>query len=314
MKILSRYLSAVVKRLKEGTNYPHGRNIEPNPHINFEKFAVYLKKRGLRERSIKNYLFNISHFRAEVVPDKLKEFQQYVRGYKQTDVAIRRRNYKTHLAMRFYLRAIRKTEWIKSLPSLKDIRIPGSKKHDKSFSLRVLQILCENANTDYKVFMHVSYFSGLRISEALFMKVGWLDLTKKPVEILIPDEFSKSGGVTYLPDTIAEELKSYLCEKYSVNEEDLKTDKETKDKYVFNFLKMGTRKIKSIGFVEREQMQVLLALRKIANRSGLTTLSKRISPHALRHSYAHDLLRRGFTIPEIQKFIEKVYHHVYFQK
>jgi integrase len=300
---LSRYLSAVVKKLKEGINYPHGRNIEPNPYIDFESFAKYLKKRGLRERSIKNYLFIISHFRAEVRSETLSEFQQYVTGYKQDDVAIRRRLYKTHLAMRFYLRSLGERQWIRYLPSLKDIRVPKVGKHDKSFTLRVLQVLCENADRDYKIFMRVAYFSGLRISEALFMKIDWIDFTKKPIEILVDENYSKSGGTTYLPDEVAEELTTHLCQKYGVDEEALRTDKETRNNYVFNFLELGTRKIKDIDFIEKEQMTVLLKLRKIADRCGLTSWAKRLSPHCFRHSYAHDLLRRGFTIPEIQKLM-----------
>jgi integrase len=299
MKI-SRYLSSVCKRLKEGTNYAHGRNILPNNYIDFETFAIYLKKRGLRERSIKNYLINISHFRAEVRPETLREFHQYIIGYKQDDIATRRRLYKTHLAMRFYLRSLDKRAWIRCLPSLKDIRIPKVGRHDKSFSCKVLRVLCENANTDYKIFMKVAYFSGLRISEALWMKINWIDFNKKPVEVIIPDEFSKSGGVAYLPDDRARELKAYLCERYRVDEDSLKTNRETRDNYVFNFLEMGTRKIKDIEFIENEQMKVLLKLRKIAERSGLTSWIKKLSPHCFRHSFAHDLLKRGFTLPEIQ--------------
>lgn len=300
---LSRYLSAVVKKLKEGINYPHGRNIEPNPYIDFEAFAKYLKRLGLRERSIKNYLFNIAHFRAEVNPDNLREFQQHTTGYKQEDKAIRRRNYKVRLSLRFYLGSIGKKAWIRCLPSKKEVKAPKVGKHDKSFSEDTLRILCRNADNNYKIFMKLAYFSGLRISETLWMKINWIDFNKKPIEVIIPDEYSKSGGKIYLPNEIASELIAYLKAKYRVSSQELMRNEEVKNKYVFNFLEMEDRKIKTIDFVEKEQMTVLLKLRNIAGRCGLTSWAKRLSPHCFRHSYAHDLLRRGFTIPEIQELM-----------
>lgn len=129
---------------------------------------------------------------------------------------------------------------------------------------------------------------GLRNSEAISLKKRHIDFDRSILRIL-NSKNDKSREVL-IPSGFESELKAY-------------TQKMSPDAYLFNSKT-------SSGHVSRRFFQKLVrrcALRARLYPPGYTQedvsqlpYEERIMPHTLRHSYAHNLLRQGFPMEEVQ--------------
>lgn len=121
----------------------------------------------------------------------------------------------------------------------------------------------------------------LRVSEALALKLRDVNLDKKTVHV-----WRGKGGrdrTVYLDDFTCELLRSWL-------DVSLNGGRPAGAKTFFCTLPGGK--------MSSDYMRHLLA--RLGKRLGLDW---RLHPHALRHSGASELLRRGFTLAEVQKIL-----------
>lgn len=147
-----------------------------------------------------------------------------------------------------------------------------------------------------KAILELLFSSGLRVSELTSLKIEDINLKK--------DEFQIKGKggkwrIVFLSNQAKYWLKKYLDQRKDMSPElFIRLDKAGKNK-------------ESLGLTPRSVQRIVKKYAKIA---GLT---KRITCHTLRHSFATDLLNAGANIREVQKMLghsslstTQIYTHV----
>jgi integrase/recombinase XerD len=141
----------------------------------------------------------------------------------------------------------------------------------------VQSILSLARNLRYKLLYTLIYSSGLRISEALNLKLPDIDYNRKQIHI----RSSKNGHDRY---SILSEKAIYLL-KFYIN-------RYTPMTYLFFVLRDKSRKMP-----KRQCQQVFKDLVKAAN------ITKNVHVHTLRHSFATHLLEHNTNIFYIMKLL-----------
>lgn len=161
------------------------------------------------------------------------------------------------------------------------------------------------------------YGSGLRVMEALRLRVKDVDFVKR--EILVREGKGFKDRVTMLPAALLEPLKQHLLKVQALHEEDLAAgfgevfmpmalDKKYPNggrdwswQYVFPSVK---RSIDPLSNVIRrhhaDEKTVQRAVKKAAKAANITKLA---TPHTLRHSFATHLLEGGYDIRTVQELL-----------
>jgi integrase/recombinase XerD len=141
----------------------------------------------------------------------------------------------------------------------------------------IQSILSLSRNLRYKMLFTLIYSSGLRISEALDLKLSDIDFLRKQIHV----RTSKNGHDRY---TILSDKAVYLL-KYYINRYNPKS-------YLFFVLKDKDKKMP-----KRHCQQVFKDLVKSAN------IKKNVHVHTLRHSFATHLLEHNTNIFYIMKLL-----------
>jgi len=151
-----------------------------------------------------------------------------------------------------------------------------------------------------RAILNLLFSTGLRVSELCNLKIDDVNLEK--------NEFSIAGKggkvrVVFLDQEAKESLKRYLLAR--------------DDKSEFMFLGYGhTNKIQSSNLKSQNitPRSVQRMIRKYAKMAGIT---KKVTPHVLRHSFATDLLMSGADIRSVQELLghssittTQIYTHV----
>lgn len=147
----------------------------------------------------------------------------------------------------------------------------------------LLNVLSEDTPLELrnKTMIELAYSSGLRVSELIDLKMKNLHLNNGFIEI-----FGKGNKERIVP--VGEEA-IYLINKYLETARLLYVNNKSKD-YVF-LTRRGTNMTRQMFFE---------IIREKAKLAGIT---KEISPHKLRHSFASHLLERGIDLRLIQELL-----------
>jgi integron integrase len=163
----------------------------------------------------------------------------------------------------------------------------------------------------------ILYGSGIRLAECLRLRVKDIDFGNR--QIMIRDGKGEDDRVTILPDSLISLLEAHLKTVKAVHQKDLKDGfgetslpyalskkypsaaKEWMWQYVF------PASVRSIDPVSKRTKRHHLdpsvlqkAIRQIALSVGLT---KPVTPHTFRHSFATHLLQSGYDIRTIQELL-----------
>ncbi len=236
------------------------------------KLEVELKIRGMSKNTIETYVFHVRNFLdyvnkhpSRIIEDDVKRYQAYL----MYDKKIKSRTINIILSsLKFFFGEILGndiTARIKRPKFEKKIPITLSKKEIKN-------LLETIKNIKHRILLELMVSSGLRVSEAVALKVEDIDFDEKTVHI-------KSGKgnkdrKTIISSSILKLINEYLDSR--------KRDSE----YLFE------KKEGHIG-VKLPQLIVKEAAKKAKIR-------KKVSCHNLRHSFATHLLNEGVDIRLIQ--------------
>lgn len=204
------------------------------------------------------------------------------------------------IALRAFLKFLRKRE----INSLSPEKIELAKTSERSLDLissgDLEKLLSSPEGNDVKnlrdkAILELLFSTGLRVSELCSLNND-IDLNK--------DEFSVRGKgekirVVFLSDSAKEALRKYLNKR------------DDMDEAMFIQFGKNTANIKSLRLTSRSIERIV---KHYAIKAGI---SKKVTPHIIRHSFATDLLQNGADLRSVQALLghsniatTQVYTHV----
>lgn len=280
------------------------------------EFLEYLEiERGRSLKTVENYERYLAKFLefiktdspAKLTEDHVREFRLYLNRQPGTKVGgrmepMKRKTQNYYLiAVRAFLKYMRK----RGIESLNPERIELAKVSERSLDLISSQELdrlmkAPDRTTiqglrDYAI-LQLLFSTGLRISELTGLSIDDVDLSR--------DEFSVRGKgdkirVVFLSDEAKQAVKDYLAKR--------------KDLHDALFVQYG-KNAKNAPDLRLSPRAVQRMLKACAVKAGIT---RKVSPHVIRHSFATDLLQNGADLRSVQALLghaniatTQVYTHV----
>ena len=280
------------------------------------QFLEYLEiERGRSVKTVENYDRYLERFFAfakvknvsQLTEEQIREFRLHLNRQAGTKVGgrvepMKRRTQNYYLiALRAFLKFLRK----RGIEALSPERIELAKVPERSLDLispTELKRLLKAPDTKTlegkrdKAILELFFSTGLRISELCGLSIDDVDLTR--------EEFSVRGKgdkvrVVFLSDTAKETLREYL--------------KNRKDLDDALFVRYG-RKANDGGEARLQPRAVQRLFKHYAATAGIT---RKVTPHVLRHSFATDLLSNGADLRSVQALLghanigtTQIYTHV----
>lgn len=280
------------------------------------QFLEYLENdRGRSVKTVENYDRYLERFfqhakvkkTTDLTEEQIREFRLYLNRQPGTKVGqrvetMKRRTQNYYLiALRAFLKFLRK----RGIEALSPERIELAKVPERSLDLissnelnRLMSVPDKETleGKRDKAILELFFSTGLRISELCGLSIDDVDLTH--------DEFSVRGKgdkvrVVFLSDTAKDSIRDYL--------------KSRKDLDDALFIRYG-RKANDGGELRLSPRAVQRLLKKYAASAGIT---RKVTPHVLRHSFATDLLSNGADLRSVQALLgyanigtTQVYTHV----
>ncbi|MDP3916742.1 MAG: tyrosine-type recombinase/integrase [Nanoarchaeota archaeon] len=239
-----------------------------------DNLKTELKIRGYSDATIKSYLRHNNDFLSYVNKPVKGVNEQDVKKYIAHLMSKKHKPASINLALssiKFYFTNILKKN------IFTEVKAPKIEKKLPTVltKLEIRQLLDAPKNTKHRLLIELLYSSGLRVSEAVKLKVNDLDLHEK-MGIVRSGKGKKDRNII-LSNGFIGNLKNYL-----------KNRKHDSD-YIFNSYK---------GHITTRMAQ------KIVNEAAVESgIKKRIFCHALRSSFATHLLETGTDIRIIQELL-----------
>lgn len=161
------------------------------------------------------------------------------------------------------------------------------------------------------------YGTGMRLLEAFRLRVQDLDFDR--AEVLIREGKGAKDRVTMLPQSLIEPLKDHLKQVKKVHEQDLlkglgevwlsesvarkypNAGREWIWQYVFPSARLSVDP--RSGVTRRHHLDEKALQRAIKQAASDAGLTKNVTPHTLRHSFATHLLQAGYDIRTVQELL-----------
>jgi len=269
------------------------------------QFLEYLEiEKGRLTNTIENYKFYLNRFLKWAQITKPEQItQELVRNYRlwlnrQTDSTgspLKKNTQNYHLiALRAFLKYLAKQDVstlapekieLAKMPERQIEFLEGSDlEHflEAPFKIEQPEIL----QLRDKAILETLFSTGLRVSELAGLKKGDINLNK--------EEFTVRGKGAKLRIVFLSNQSKYWLKKYLDSRKDMSA-------YLFtNHDKAGTKRNKNKDDKGLTPRSVQRIVQKCAKIAGIT---KKITPHVLRHSFATDLLQNGADIRSVQTML-----------
>lgn len=242
-----------------------------------EKIKQQTILRGQCQSTLKNYTLQIAkvclHFSRlpeEISQDEVNEF---LTGLARSPLSPSRSLFKHAVyGLRYYYRNIGQNNRAINLPSLKkEAKLPVILNRSE-----LKELFKTPALLKHRILLTLIYSAGLRSQEAINLKISDIDFERKTIHIR--QSKYKKDRIVPLSIFMAKGILSYLAAEHP-------------HVWLFNGKEPGGQySVKGLSWVMRE------ALKK-------TSITKDVSLHSLRHSYATHLLEEGVNIVTIKELL-----------
>lgn len=236
-----------------------------------------MKLRNLSRKTIKNYLFHTRRFLrfTNKSTDTITEsdIRKYVHYLFRDDGS----NYSSVRqclgSLNFLFNIVLKKDLLLNMPYPKrERRLPTVLTREEISSM-----LSSTANPKHRLLLKLIYSCGLRVSEAVKIKVTDLDLDNRTLHIRCGK--GKQDRIVPIPQSLCQEIRKFILPS-------------NQNPYIF------TSRPGRGGHLTT--MSVSMIVKKAAGRASI---NKPVHPHTLRHSFATHLLDQGTDIRYIQEFL-----------
>lgn len=272
------------------------------------RFLEYLEiERGRSVKTVENYDRYLTRFfeyaeiikPEEVTEEKVRTFRLWLNRQEGTDGLMRRRTQNYYLiALRAFLKYAHKIE----VKTLSPEKIELAKLPQRSVDLITIdelnRLLSATEGDDEKslrdkALLELLFSTGLRVSELCSLNAD-IDLSREELSV-------RGKGDKVRVVFISPEAKKAVTEY-------IKARKDMDEPLFVSYGKAG----KSTGRLTPRSVQRLI--KHYATKAGIT---KKVTPHVIRHSFATDLLQNGADIRSVQALLghanistTQVYTHV----
>jgi site-specific recombinase XerD len=272
------------------------------------QFLEYIEiERGRAVKTIENYDHYLTRFfqhtgikdTSDITEEKVREFRLWLNRQEGVGGSMKRRTQNYYLiALRAFLKFLRKRD----IASISPERIELAKLPERSLDLmtsaELERLLASAEGADEKslrdrAILELFFSTGLRVSELCSLDSD-IDLTR--------DEFSVRGKgdkvrVVFLSSAAKDAVRAYLKARKDMGEA----------------LFVNTAKGRERG----ERLTPRSIERMIKTYAAKAGITKKVTPHVLRHSFATDLLSNGADIRSVQQLLghasintTQIYTHV----
>jgi site-specific recombinase XerD len=272
------------------------------------QFLEYIEiERGRAVKTIENYDHYLTRYFAQMkiqnVSDisdaNVREFRLWLNRQEGVAGSMKRRTQNYYLiALRAFLKFLRKREIDCISPERIELAKVPERTLDLITSTELGRLLAATDGTDEKslrdkAILELFFSTGLRVSELCSLDTD-LDLSR--------DEFSVRGKgdkvrVVFLSPSAKEAVRQYL--------------KARKDMREALFVNLAKGRARGERLTPRA---IEMMIKQYAAKAGIT---KKVTPHVLRHSFATDLLQNGADIRSVQQLLghasintTQIYTHV----
>ncbi len=241
------------------------------------RFRSELVVTGYSQQTIKTYLFLVTDF-LQSLPKPAEETTHsdivtYIATRKEKESISNSSLALTHSALKFFFKSFLKLKVMEEVRAMK-----RPKKLPTVLTKQEVKALIKGAKKGRnRLIVEFLYSSGVRVSEAVKLKLADLDLAEFMGRV--KGGKGNKDRVIILSRNWVSDLKRYLKRKKVTSE------------YVFS--KRTTAAPISVDTVQR-------IIRKAAQRAEI---KKEVTPHTMRHSYATHLLEAGESIRKIQELL-----------
>ncbi len=278
------------------------------------QFLEYIEiEKGRSLRTVENYDHYLSRFFEEMNVNAIKDIDEssirefrlklnrapgvFVKGQSRATMKKNTQNYYM-IALRSFLKYLRKRRITAITPDVIELAKTGARHLDLISTDELGRLLTAPGNETAKdlrdkAILELFFSTGLRLSELCSLNSD-LDLSK--------DEFSIRGKgekvrVVFLSDNSKKAIKAYLTAR-----------KDMEEALFVNVSKNGK------GNSRLTPRSIERIVKHYAMKAGI---SKKVTPHVLRHSFATDLLSNGADIRSVQMMLghaniatTQVYTHI----
>jgi site-specific recombinase XerD len=233
--------------------------------------------RGQSKSTLNNYIRRIALFviRFGELPEQIdpEEINEYLVALARDPKSPSRSSFK-HMVygLRYYYRLLGMNKNAIALPSLKkDTKLPVILNQ-----MELKELFAAPTLLKHRVVLTLIYSAGLRGQEVINLKISDIDFERKTIHIR--QSKYKKDRIVPLAESMAVGLKKYI-------------NAENPHIWLFNGKEAdGRYSIKGISWVMRENMKK-------------TSITKEVSLHSLRHSYATHLLEQGLNIVTLKELL-----------
>ena len=266
-------------------------------------FVEYLEVEGGRmPRTAENYTFYLERFvefagqdllPEQINPELLRRYRLWLNRYKSTDgeeLAMITQSY--HLiALRGFLKYLSRRD----VPSMSPDKIELPKVHRKQVTflhydevIRLLEQIdtSDEAGLRDRAILELLFSSGLRVSELVNLNRDHINTTRR--EFMVRGKGQKDRPV-FISQAAANHVEEYLASRH--------------DSLVPLFLSYSRNTNTADTSGDFRRLSARSIQRMISKYARMAGITKHVSPHTMRHSFATDLLMNGADLRSVQSML-----------